>query len=78
MTQLLTPPPLPTPIIHSAKYGPEHISSLNPQYKVLCSLFLVYVQVKPYQNILKLRSGPLFFLIIKKRSGTSFPASFSA
>ena len=50
------------------------------------SIYLVSIvcQVEDYQNILKLSSRPLAFTSFevfvksKKRSGTSFPASFSA
>ena len=50
-------------------------------------MFLLFVQVGYYQNILKLRCWSLFwpllpyiklFLKNKKKSGTSYPASFSA
>ena len=45
---------------------------------------LIYVQIKGYLNILKLRCRPLAFTSYKaflknqKKSGTSFPVSFSA
>ena len=42
--------------------------TLDQQSEVLCSLFLLYVQVKDYQNILKLRYQPPAF--------TSYKASF--
>ena len=56
----------------------------DQQPEVLYSLFLLYVQVKGSQKILKLRCRPLAFtsnntsLKNKKRSGTNIPASFSA
>ena len=58
--------------------------SLDQQSEVSDSLFLLYVQVEDYQNILKPKCWPLaftsykVFFTIKKRSGTSLPASFSA
>ena len=57
--------------------------SLDQLFQHLYSLFSFYVQVKSYQNLLKLRSCLLGsisykrFLKIKKRSETSLPASFS-
>ena len=51
---------------------------------ILCSLFLLYVQVDEYQNILELRCWPLAFTSYKtflkprKKSKTSPPTSFSA
>ena len=56
--------------------------SLNQWYKVLYSLFSLYVQVKDYQDILKPRCGPFgfslykAFLKIKRRPGTSFLPQF--
>ena len=50
----------------------------------LKSLFLLYVQVGIYVNILKLRCWPLAFTLHKafqenkKKSGTSLSSSFSA
>ena len=58
--------------------------SLYPRSKMLCSLFLLYLQVEVYQILLKLRCWPLAltlykaFLKNKMRSGTSLPASFFA
>ena len=56
---------------------------LDQQSEMLQSLFLLNVQVEVYQNILKRRCSPLVFTLHKvlknkKRSGTSFFASFSA
>ena len=57
--------------------------SLNQQPDILQSLFLLYVQVEVYQNILKLRCWPLVstlykaFLKNRNRSGTSLLTSFS-
>ena len=56
---------------------------LGRQFEFLYSLFLLYVQVEDYQNILKLRYRPLAFtsnkacLKNRKRSGTSLSTSFS-
>ena len=48
--------------------SPRHFSkklllsiSLNQQSKVVCSLFLLHVQVKGYRNMLKLRCRALAF-----------------
>ena len=56
----------------------ESSISLDQQSEMLHSLFSLYVQVKVYQNILKLRCCPLAFtlykeapLINKKSSGTN-------
>ena len=62
----------PRPISESSKLS----ISLDQQLEILCSLFLIYVQVENYQNILKLRYRPFVFtscksFLIKKRSGTS-------
>ena len=51
-------------------------SSLQSQSKVLYCLFLLYVQIEGYWNILKLSYRPLAFIKTKERSGTSPPASF--
>ena len=57
--------------------------SLNRQSEMLYSLFLLYVQVKVYQNSSKVRCRPLAFTLYKtflknkKSSGTSLRASFS-
>ena len=52
----------------------------DQQSKVLYRLFLLYVQIESYQNILKLRCRPFasyeVFLNNKKRSGTSLTAFF--
>ena len=56
--------------------------SLDQQIKVLYNLLLVFAQVECNQNILKLRCRPLAFTSfkafskIKKRFGTTRPASF--
>ena len=39
--------------------------SLDHQSKMLLSLFLLYVQLRVYQNILKLRCRPLAFTLYK-------------
>ena len=58
--------------------------SIYQQPEMLWSLFLLYVQVEVYQNILKLRCWPLVFTFCKaflkkkKVSGTSLLALFSA
>ena len=55
---------------------------LDQQSEILYSLFLMYIQVEGYQNILKLRCWPLAFISYKaflkkkKRSGTILPTSF--
>ena len=57
---------------------------LDQQIEVLWRLFLLYVKVKVYQNILKLRYWQLDFTSYKafvenkKKSGTSLLISFSA
>ena len=57
---------------------------LDQLFKVLHDLYLLYVQVEGYRKILKLRCTPPAFtsyksvLNMKKWSGTSLPASFSA
>ena len=57
--------------------------SLDLQPKVLNSLFLCYVQIESYRNILTIRCRPLAFtsyktfLKIKKRSGTGLTACLS-
>ena len=69
----------PRPFSDKSKLG----ISLDPHSEILGILFLLYVQVKYYQSILKLRCGPLEFTSYKafskhkKKSGTSFPALFS-
>ena len=57
--------------------------SLDQQFKILYSLFVLYVQVEGYGNILKLRCTPLAFtsykaFFLKKKSGTGLTASFFA
>ena len=57
--------------------------SLDQQSKVSYNLFIFFVQVEDYQNILNLRCRPMVLLHVKpfeknkKRSVTSLPASFS-
>ena len=57
---------------------------LDQQSEMLQSLFLLYVQVEVYQNMLKLSYILLAFTLYKtfqinkKRSGTSLHASFSS
>ena len=70
----------PRPFFKKSKLS---ISLSYQQSEASYSLFLLYVQVDNYQKILKLRCQPVptlsykAFLKIKKRSGTSFLASFS-
>ena len=58
--------------------------SLDQLSKVLYCLFLLHVQAQGYRDVMTLRCRPLAFTSFeafsknKKRSGTSFPASFSA
>ena len=60
----------PRPFLKKSKLN----KSLDQQFKVLYSLFILYVQVKDYQNILT--ELLVFSLKNKKRSGTSFPGLF--
>ena len=57
--------------------------SLDQQSEILCSSFLLYVELERYQNILKLSTDHLLlpnraFWKIKKRSVTVFPTLISA
>ena len=57
--------------------------SLDQCSEILYSLFLLYVQVEEYENILKLRRWPLAFTTFKtllkrkRRSGASLPVPLS-
>ena len=72
--------------INVVKLFPDNfpLLSLDQQSKVLYTLFLLYIQVEGYRNILKLRCRPLgftsyvAFLKNKKRFGPILLASFSA
>ena len=64
--------------------GDTILSPFSKKSKLSIYLVSIVCQVEDYQNILKLSSRPLTFTSFevfvksKKRSGTSFPASFSA
>ena len=61
-----------------AQAQPKLSISLNQQSEVSCSLFLLHVQVKDYQNILKVRHYPLPFTSYKSWTGTSLSDLFYA
>ena len=71
---------IPRPIYKKSKLS----VSLDQLSEMLQSLFLLYVHVKIYQNMLKLTRWPLVFTLYKavlknkKRPGASLPSSFSA
>ena len=81
----------PTKCLGVASPKPFHIKSkfgisLKRQSEMFYGLFLLYVQVVVYQNILKLKCWPLAFTLNKvkkkkkekKRSGYIYLLSFSA
>ena len=55
---------VPRPFAKKAKFS----ISLDQQSEVLCSLFLLYVQVDCYRNVLKLGCRPLAFVQETKRN----------